>query len=276
MANPVDDAGNVRVDFVWGNLPMQPDDQRGGNTLDMALDNHVIVQNSWAQYPGFEANDPGVLDYITVPNIVGDLHAAAVAALAAVGLALGAETTTHVGATVANDGKVKTQTPAAAATVDPVPGSSAPYGTVAVVEYLAPTVPNVVGMTDAAAGTALVAAFLTKGTVSTTTAGSSNTISNVALTTNVVTITTGTAHGFINGQTVAVAAVTNTAVNGSFVITVVDATNFTYALTHADILTGADTGTVVVTALIGKVEAQALASGTKQDENTAVNLVEYA
>ena len=28
MTYPVDDAGNVRVDFVWGHMPMQPDQQR--------------------------------------------------------------------------------------------------------------------------------------------------------------------------------------------------------------------------------------------------------
>jgi hypothetical protein len=29
MTYPVDDNGNPRVDFVWGNFPLQPDDQRG-------------------------------------------------------------------------------------------------------------------------------------------------------------------------------------------------------------------------------------------------------
>jgi len=28
MTYPVDDAGNPRVDFVWGNMAMQPDQQR--------------------------------------------------------------------------------------------------------------------------------------------------------------------------------------------------------------------------------------------------------
>jgi hypothetical protein len=28
MANPVDDKGNVRVDFAWGNMPLQPNDKR--------------------------------------------------------------------------------------------------------------------------------------------------------------------------------------------------------------------------------------------------------
>jgi hypothetical protein len=69
-------------------------------------------------------------------------------------------------------------------------------------------------------------------------------ISNVALTSNVVTITS-TAHGLAVGQAVTVAAVTNTAVNGTFVIASVPTANtFTYALVHANIASGADTGTV--------------------------------
>jgi hypothetical protein len=53
MTNPVDDLGNVQVDFVWGNLPLQPDDQRGSNTLDPTLDNHEIATEGYNGYPGF-------------------------------------------------------------------------------------------------------------------------------------------------------------------------------------------------------------------------------
>lgn len=70
-------------------------------------------------------------------------------------------------------------------------------------------------------------------------------ITNVALTSNVVTVTTGAAHGLDVGATVSVAAVTNTDINGEFVVTAVGSTTtFSYALTHANISSGADTGTV--------------------------------
>lgn len=36
MTNPVDDLGNTRVDFVWGNVPLQPNDQRP-NAGDVTL-----------------------------------------------------------------------------------------------------------------------------------------------------------------------------------------------------------------------------------------------
>jgi hypothetical protein len=74
----LDTSGNQKVDFVWGNFPMQPNDDRtdGGTTvvvaadadqnydwsgysvypsgrLDAALDNHAIVEAGWAGYPGY-------------------------------------------------------------------------------------------------------------------------------------------------------------------------------------------------------------------------------
>ena len=72
-----DSSGNQAVDFVWGNFPVQPNDDRaatisniGGSTgdygwnattqvasgrLDPALDNHANVEAGWAGYPGFVA-----------------------------------------------------------------------------------------------------------------------------------------------------------------------------------------------------------------------------
>ena len=73
------------------------------------------------------------------------------------------------------------------------------------------------------------------------------TISNVALTSNVVTITTSAAHGYGTGQSVIVAATTTTSVNGTFTITSVPSTTtFTYALVAADIASVADTGSTYV------------------------------
>jgi hypothetical protein len=71
-------------------------------------------------------------------------------------------------------------------------------------------------------------------------------ISNVALTSNVVTVTTSATHNYVSGDTVTVTAVTNTAINGTFVITVASSTTFTYALTHGNISSGSDTGTTVL------------------------------
>jgi hypothetical protein len=48
-----DTGGNIAVDFVWGNMPLQPDDDRGANILDPALDNHEIADTNYNGYPSF-------------------------------------------------------------------------------------------------------------------------------------------------------------------------------------------------------------------------------
>lgn len=73
----------------------------------------------------------------------------------------------------------------------------------------------------------------------------SRTITNVAKTSSVVTITTSAAHGFSIGDSVTVAATSTTAVNGTFNIdTVPTTTTFTYAQSGGNIASTADTGTV--------------------------------
>jgi N4-gp56 family major capsid protein len=97
-------------------------------------------------------------------------------------------------------------------------------------------------------------------------------ITNVALTSNVVTITTAVAHGLGVGQVVTVAAVTNTAVNGTYTITGVTSTTFTYALTASNISSVADTGTVTFTNNYRAIIAgrEALAEAQAADISTVI------
>lgn len=118
----VDDAGNVAVDFVWGNFPIQPNDVRienGGEVLDFAADNHVIAETGWNGYPLYEPNTDGAfvsgVAYATVPSVVGQTETRAAAILVDAGLVKGTVTTTATGATADNDGLVKTQSVAAGA-----------------------------------------------------------------------------------------------------------------------------------------------------------------
>jgi hypothetical protein len=75
----------------------------------------------------------------------------------------------------------------------------------------------------------------------------SKTISNVARTANLVTVTTSTTHGFAVGSTVVVTAGTNTSINGTYTIVAAPTTaTFTYVKTGTDITSGADTGTAVI------------------------------
>jgi hypothetical protein len=58
--NPKDDLGNVQVDFVWGNFPLQPDELRAsGHKLNASLDNHSIATTGYANFPSFLPNYAG-------------------------------------------------------------------------------------------------------------------------------------------------------------------------------------------------------------------------
>lgn len=105
-----DTLGNQRVDFVWGNMPMQPDTGRS-TPLNKALDSHSIADVGWSGYPGFIPNDNDDIVNVLVPDIVGLAQADADDALVAAGLISGTVTTADnaAGATALNDGKVKTQ-----------------------------------------------------------------------------------------------------------------------------------------------------------------------
>lgn len=76
----------------------------------------------------------------------------------------------------------------------------------------------------------------------------SKSISNVARTTTTATITTSTAHGYRVGDSVVVAAVTNTTLNGTFtIVSVPTTTTFTYTTTTTGTIASvADTGTAAV------------------------------
>lgn len=116
----LDTGGNVKVDFVWGNFPMQPDDARAeGAKLNAALDSHIIATTKYNGFPDYTPEAPylDTIANVTVPNVVGATLNAANSTLVAAGLSQ-TSTTTAVGATSENDGKVKTQTPAAAAKVN--------------------------------------------------------------------------------------------------------------------------------------------------------------
>ena len=78
----IDDNGNVAVDFVWGNMPLQPNDVRrdnGGTNLDYTKDSHNIAEDGWNGYPLYTPNTTGTqsggVDYVKVPSVLGQLTA---------------------------------------------------------------------------------------------------------------------------------------------------------------------------------------------------------
>ena len=83
-----DDAGNVQVDFVWGNLPLQPNDDRDTN-LNAALDNHIIATTGYSNFPGFIPNYAGDDDTgleAVIPDLVRKPKAEAEALLTSLNL----------------------------------------------------------------------------------------------------------------------------------------------------------------------------------------------
>lgn len=88
--NPKDSLGNVQVDFVWGNFPLQPDELRAsGHKLDASLDNHIIATTGYANYPSFLPNYAGDGDTdpeVVLPQLLRLSRAAAQDALDAAGL----------------------------------------------------------------------------------------------------------------------------------------------------------------------------------------------
>lgn len=80
----LDTAGEIAIDFVWGNMPMQPNDVRPNavsaigtaGRLDPLLDNHINALSGWGGYPLFTANSAGEdvagpTDYVLVPSVIG-------------------------------------------------------------------------------------------------------------------------------------------------------------------------------------------------------------
>ncbi len=80
----LDTAGEIAIDFVWGNMPMQPNDVRPNavsaigtaGRLDPLLDNHINALSGWGGYPLFTPNSAGEdvagpTDYVLVPSVIG-------------------------------------------------------------------------------------------------------------------------------------------------------------------------------------------------------------
>lgn len=97
----------------------------------------------------------------------------------------------------------------------------------------------------------------------------SKTVSNVARTGTTATITTSTAHTLEVGDSVVIASLTSTALNGTYtIVTVPTATTFTYATTTTGtIASTADSGTAVVAA-----NSRAVTDFTSQGSTTAYNV----
>ena len=106
---------NVRVDFAWGNLPMQPNDDRGMAQLDPELDSHIIATSGYEGFPAFIQGEPydDTVPNAVMPNLYGMNQVQAETALADAGFSSWINNQTTSGATSQNNNTVSSQYPGA-------------------------------------------------------------------------------------------------------------------------------------------------------------------
>jgi len=297
-----DSSGQQAVDFVWGNFPMQPNDDRaaavtpaniGGSTgdyswaattrvaadrLDAALDNHANAEAGWSGYPAFT---PGAGNYIitavsgngTTVTYTAQNSLAAGDVVNITGLSVSAYNLSS--ATVATADALKF-TVTNAANGGAITGQ---YGKVqsttaltaadgAGIGYI--NVPNVLGATTAVALDALKdagyeAANITTAAAATNAAGVITAASRTAG--SGVTTITDSSHGYVTGNKVTITSVDAT-VNGTYTITKLTDNTYTVVTTATTVLalTGL-TGSNV--AVAGTIKSQSTAAGTGSVATTA-------
>ena len=302
--NRTDSAGNVAPDFVWGNFPMQPNDDRAGTVtpanfsanssgdyawgatsmvasdrLNASLDNHANAEAGWAGYPSYT---PAVGNYmITAASGNGTTVTYTSQNNLAVGnvvniTGLTASAYNLSGVTVATADKLKF-TVTNAANAGEITGQW--YGKVqatnAVTAYDGAglgyiNVPNVLGATTAVALDLLKdagyeAANITTASAATNAAGVVTAASRTAG--SGVTTITDSAHGFVTGNKVTISGVDAT-VNGTYTITKLTDNTYTVTTTATTVL--ALTGiTGANVAVAGTIKAQSVAAGTGSVATTA-------
>lgn len=71
----LDTAGEIAVDFVWGNMAPQGNDSRT-TRLNLSIGDHINLESGWNGYPQFTPNTPGSdvagpTNYVLVKSVLG-------------------------------------------------------------------------------------------------------------------------------------------------------------------------------------------------------------
>ena len=294
----LDTSGQQAVDFVWGNFPMQPNDDRaaavtpanfsanssgdyawGATTrvaadrLDAALDNHANAEAGWSGYPAYTA---GTGNYIitavsgngTTVTYTSQNKLAAGNSVNVTGLSAGAYNLSAATVATAN---ALSFTVTNAANAGALTGQ---YGKVQLTTALTAAdgagigyinVPNVLGNTTAVALDALKDAGYEAASITTASAASNvgKTITAAARTAGSAVISlTCASHGFVAGNKVTVSDVSGgDGVNGAWTV---------LAVTNANVFTVTGTATTVqaltslagvVSGVAGTIKSQSIAAG---------------
>jgi len=304
-----DSAGNLRIDRVWGNFPMLPNDERAGavspanyaansagdkqwgattrvasGRLDAGLDNHANVEAGWAGYPSYT---PAVGSYMVTQAVgngttiryesfnflaVGDVvNITNCGNLNLSGATVASVTRDFFTVTNGTVGDVFNISGKVESTTARTAYDGAGIGSI--------NVPNVVGRTIAVALDTLRDAGYEAANI-TTASAHTPAVFTVALESNVATLTTGDAHGYAVGDSVVIAglvdgagdASTDASLNGTYtLITGTTGIYLLFAKTLTDIVyhAGLSGVTAKVSAKAGTIKTQSVAAGTASVLTTA-------
>jgi hypothetical protein len=303
--NATDSAGNLRVDFVWGSRPAQPNDERADGTptatevygasqngqwttkstiasarLNAALNNHSDIEAEWSGFPSYT---PGEGNYMitavsgdgTTVTYTSQNYLSAGDVVNITGLTASAYNLS--GVTVASADKLKfTVTNSANAGL--ITGQW--YGKVQLTTALTAAdgagignivVPSVVGLTTAVALDLLKDAGYEASNITTATAATNaaSTITAVSRTGTTATITSsGAGAKYPVGTKITVAGLEapDTALNGTYTVTAVATNSVSYTTTTSGALS---TGSLTVAGLTG-------VAGTIKTQSTAANAASIA
>jgi len=309
VGNRTDSAGNVAPDFVWGNFPMQPNDERTDGTAVVAVandytqnydwsgyttypsarltaatsNNHTVAEAEWNNYPSFT---PGVGNYkVTAATGNGTTVTYTSQNKLAVGdtvniTGLTASAYNLSSATVATADALKF-TVTNAANAGEITGQW--YGkvesTTALTAYDGAgitfiNVPSVVGQTTALALDALKDAGYEAANITTASAATNavSTITAVSRTGTTATITsTGAGAKYPVGTKITVAslAAPDTALNGTFTVTAVATNTVSYTTTTSGALSTSGLSVAGLSGVEGTIKSQTVAAGTASVLSTA-------
>ncbi len=236
---------------------------KSGTTIYIAMAAYDTSQNDSALSAEQHITVPIVTTTVTVPSVVGKTQAAAGSALTSAGLKAGTITQAY-SSTVAS-GNVISQSPVSGTSV--ASGSAVNLTISKGPQPVMRTVPNVVGKTQAAAGSALTSALLTAGTITqaySSTVASGNVISQSP----------------VSGTSVASGSAVNLTISRGpqpVMRTVPNVVGKTWAaaysaLTSAGLKMGTITAAYSSTVASGNVISQSPVSGTSVTSGSAVNL----
>jgi len=306
--NLTDSAGNIAVDFAFGPLPMQPNDERAaavtpanfaadsdgdydwaGTTrvasgrLDPALDNHANVEAKWAGFPAFIAapgnymvtavSGNGTTVTYTSQNELAPGDVVNITGLTASAYNLSSATVVTADKlkfTVTNSANAGELTGQWYGKVQLTTAATAADG--AGIGNI--VVPNVLGFTTAVALDALLDAGYESANITTAAAATNavSTITAVSRTGATATITsTGAGAKYPVGTKITVASLVSpdTALNGTYTVTAVATNTVSYTTTTSGALSTTGLTVAGLSGVAGTIKTQSTAAGTGSVATTA-------